>query len=123
MRKDVATYPQITTAGWCADYPDPQNWLSVYWQSGTNFAKNTGYTNAEVDKLLAQADVEIDPAKRAQLYDQAQKLVIGDEAQIMRSHTKNTFLIKPNVQGLDYTPQDADFAGQMTSLFNVTLSQ
>jgi len=33
MRKDVNTYPQMTRAGWCADYPDPQDWLSVVWQS------------------------------------------------------------------------------------------
>ena len=115
--------PQITTGSWCADYPDPQNWLSVYWQSETNFAKNTGYKNEQVDELLAQADVELDPAKRAQLYDEAQKLVIADQAQIMRSHLKNTFLVKSYVQGVDYTPQDSDFPGQMTSLFNVTVTK
>jgi oligopeptide transport system substrate-binding protein len=111
----------MTNAGWCADYPDPQNWLSVYWQSGTNFAANTGYKNAEVDKLLAQADVEVDPAKRAQLYDQAQKLVVGDVGQILRSNSKNTFLIRSNIKGLDFTPQDTDYPGQMTSLLNVTI--
>ena len=121
MRKSNETYPQMTNAGWCADYPDPQNWLSVYWQSGTNFAANTGYKNAEVDKLLAQADVEVDPAKRAQLYDQAQKLVVGDVGQILRSNSKNTFLIRSNIKGLDFTPQDTDYPGQMTSLLNVTI--
>src|SRR5207253_8568704 len=85
MRKSVETYPQMTFAGWCADYPDPQNWLSVYWASATNFAANVGYSNKEVDTLLAQADVETNEATRAQLYDQAQKKIIGDEAQIMRS--------------------------------------
>jgi oligopeptide transport system substrate-binding protein len=123
MRKSNETYPQITTGSWCADYPDPQNWLSVYWQSESNFAKNTGYKNEQVDDLLAQADVEIDPAKRAQLYDQAQKLVIADQAQIMRSHIKNTYLVKPYVQGLDYTPQDSDWPGQMTSMLNVTIQK
>jgi oligopeptide transport system substrate-binding protein len=123
MRKDVATFPQITTGGWCADFPDQQNWLSVYWHSSTSFAADTGYKNPEVDKLLEQADVEVDAAKRAQLYDQAQKMVIGDVGEIMRSVTKNYFLIKPHVKGLDFTPQDSDFAGQMTSLFNVTVEK
>jgi oligopeptide transport system substrate-binding protein len=123
MRKDVATFPQATTGGWCADYPDPQNWLSIYWHSSTTFAKNTGYKNPEVDKLLEQADVEVDAAKRAQMYDQAQKLVIGDAAEVMRSVSKNYFLIKPYVKGLDFTPQDSDYAGEMTSLFNVTVEK
>lgn len=123
LRKSNETYPQITTAGWCADYPDQQNWLSVYWQSETNFAKNTGYKNAEVDKLLAQADIETDPAKRAELYTQAQKMVIGDVPQLMRGVTKNTYLVKPYVKGLDFTPQDSDWSGQITSMYNVTLEK
>jgi oligopeptide transport system substrate-binding protein len=123
MRKDVATFPQATAGGWCADYPDPQNWLSIYWHSRTTFAKNTGYQNAEVDKLLDQADVEVDATKRAQMYDQAQKLMIGDVAEVMRSVAKNYFLIKSYVKGLDFTPQDSDYAGQMTSLFNVTVEK
>ncbi|HNP71921.1 MAG TPA: ABC transporter substrate-binding protein, partial [Kouleothrix sp.] len=123
LRKSNETYPMITTAGWCADYPDQQNWLSVYWHSSTNFAKNTGYKNAEIDKLLEQADVETDPAKRTQLYDQAQKLVIGDLGQIMRGVTKNTYLIKPYVKGLDFTPQDSDWSGQITSMFGVSIEK
>ncbi|MBS1966864.1 MAG: peptide ABC transporter substrate-binding protein [Chloroflexi bacterium SZAS-1] len=123
LRKSNETYPQITTSGWCADYPDQQNWLSVYWQSSTNFAKNTGYKNAEVDKLLGQADIETDPAKRADLYDQAQKLVVGDVGQIMRGVSKNTYLVKPYVQGLDFTPQDSDWSGQITGTFGTTITK
>jgi oligopeptide transport system substrate-binding protein len=123
MRKDVATFPQSTAGGWCADYPDPQNWLSIYWHSSTTFAKNTGYINPEVDKLLEQADIEVDATKRAQMYDQAQKIMIGDVAEVMRSVSKNYFLIKPYVKGLDFTPQDSDYAGEMTSLFNVTVEK
>jgi oligopeptide transport system substrate-binding protein len=123
MRKDVSTFPQATAGGWCADYPDPQNWLSIYWHSSTSFAANTGYKNAEVDTLLEAADLELDPTKRAQLYDQAQKLIVGDVGQLMRSVSKNYFLIKPYVKGLDFTPQDSDYAGQMTSLFNVTVEK
>ena len=123
LRKSIETYPQITTSGWCADYPDPQNWLSVYWHSTTNFAKNTGYKNAEIDKLLEQADVETDEAKRAQLYDQAQKLVVGDVGEIMRGVSKNTYLVKSYVKGYDKTPQDSDWPGQITSMFNVTIER
>lgn len=120
LRKDVATHPQMNAGGWCADYPDPQNWLSVYWHSRSPFAATVGYKNDEVDALLDQADVESDAAKRAQMYADAQKLVIAD-AQLIRSNNKNYFLIKPYIKGLEFTPQDSIFPGQQTGLFNVTL--
>jgi oligopeptide transport system substrate-binding protein len=123
LRKDVKTFPQMTGAGWCADYPDQQDWLSIYYACETSFAKDIGYCNKEADKLMAQADVEIDPAKRADLYDQAQKLIIGDVPEIIRDNTKNYFLIKPNVAGVDFTPQDSDLPGLMTGLLNATLQK
>lgn len=39
----------------------------------------SGYSNAQVDRLLVAADTEIDRAKRAELYHQAEK-VVADEA-------------------------------------------
>ena len=121
MRKTNATYPQMSGGGWCADYPDPQDWLSIYWQSSTDFAKTSGYKNADADKLMNQADVETNPTKRMQLYQQAQKLIIGDQGEIMLGNSKNYYLIKPNVTGFDFTPQDSDTPGQMTGLMNVTI--
>jgi oligopeptide transport system substrate-binding protein len=125
MRKDVNTAPQfVYGGGWCADYPDPQNWLSVFWQSNSSFAKNIGYKNAEVDKLLAQADIQVDPTKRMQLYHDAQRLVIGDAPYIIRSTSKASFLVKPYVKGLDVTPQDSNtYPGMTTGLLNVAMSQ
>jgi len=123
MRKDVKTHPQMNGGGWCADYPDQQDWLSIYWHSSTGFAKNKGYSNPEVDKLTEQADIELDPAKRADLYQQAQLLVIADQGEIIRSNTKNYFMIKPYVKGLDFTPQDSDLPGLQTGLLNVTLEK
>ncbi|MBS1966865.1 MAG: peptide ABC transporter substrate-binding protein [Chloroflexi bacterium SZAS-1] len=125
MRKDVKTAPQfVYGGGWCADYPDPQNWLSVFWQSSSPFAKNIGYKNADVDKLIAQADVEVDPTKRMQLYHDAQRLVIGDAPYIIRSTSKASFLVKPYIQGIESTPQDSNtYPGMTTGLLNATMAK
>jgi oligopeptide transport system substrate-binding protein len=125
LRKDVNTAPQfVSGGGWCADYPDPQDWLSIFWHSRSQFSKNIGYRNPEVDKLMDQADIETDPAKRMALYDQAQKLVIDDVPYIIRSTSKGTFLVKPYVKGIQITPQDSNtYPGMTTSLFNVTIEQ
>jgi oligopeptide transport system substrate-binding protein len=125
LRKDVKTAPQLVSGGgWCADYPDPQDWLSIFWHSRAQFSKNIGYKNPEVDKLLDQADIEINTEKRMQLYDQAQKLVVDDSPYIIRSTSKGYFLIKPRVKGLDVTPQDSNtYPGMTTQLLNVTIGQ
>ncbi len=39
LRKEPTTFPQmLLVGGWIQDYPDPQNWLSVYWKCDATFA-------------------------------------------------------------------------------------
>jgi len=122
LTKDPKTFPLLARQGWCADYPDPQNWLSVYWQSATTFAQRAGYKNAEFDKLIAQADVETDPTKRMALYDQAQKLLIQDAPSAFGYNNLNTYLVQPWVKGITQTPQDADWPGAIVPQ-SITLDQ
>jgi ABC-type transport system substrate-binding protein len=70
---------------------------------------------------MDQADVEIDSKTRSVLYDKAQKLILGDVPVIVWGNTRNNYLIKPYVKGLDFTPQDAVYPGQQTCLLNVIL--
>jgi oligopeptide transport system substrate-binding protein len=112
LTKDIATAPSVFRLGWCADYPDPQNWLSVYWKTG-GFGQRIGYSNPEFDALVNAADVELDPAKRAELYQQAQDLFMDDAAVAMMYNTKSHFLVKPWVKGWSASPQDSEYPGDM----------
>jgi len=112
LTKDVATAPQMFILGWCADYPDPQNWLSVYWKTGA-FGERIAYSNPEFDKLVDQADQSTDPAKRADLYKQAQDLLIAGAPVAFMWNNVNTYMVKPWVTGLKTTPQDSDFPGNV----------
>jgi oligopeptide transport system substrate-binding protein len=110
LTKDIKTAPQVYILGWCADYPDPQNWLSVYWKTGA-FGERIGYSNKEFDALVDKADVETDPAKRMDLYNQAQKLLIAGAPVTMAWNNVNQYLVKPWVTGIATTPQDSDWPG------------
>ncbi len=110
LTKDIATAPLAYILGWCADYPDPQNWLSVYWKTG-GFGQRIGYSNPEFDKLVDAADVEPDPATRAQLYADAQKLLTDGAPVAFFWNNVNTYLVKPWVTGVEKTPQDAGWVG------------
>lgn len=115
LTKDINTAPLAFILGWCADYPDPQNWLSVYWRTGA-FGERIGYSNPEFDALTIQADSELDPVKRAELYQQAQDLLVAGAPVAFAWNNVNTYLIKPWVTGLNLTPQDAGWAGNQTPL-------
>jgi len=115
MTKDINTAPLAYILGWCADYPDPQNWLSVYWKTGA-FGQRIGYSNKELDKILNQADTTTDPTARAALYQQAQDMLVNDAAVAFFWNNVNTYLVKPWVKGLKLTPQDAGFAGSYSVL-------
>lgn len=110
LTKDVNTAPQAFILGWCADYPDPQNWLSVYWKTGA-FGERIAFSNAEFDALVDQADVELDPVKRADLYMQAQRLLVSLSPVAFAWNNQLNYLVKPWVKGIVVTPQDSAFPG------------
>ncbi len=89
--------------GWIADYPDPQNFLDIKLRS-TSANNETGYSNSEVDDLLEQALNEADEAKREELYQQAEQLIVDDAPWIPLYHGKASALIKPYVKGYEIPP-------------------
>jgi oligopeptide transport system substrate-binding protein len=113
LQKDPDTFPLLSRGGWCADYPDPQNWLSVYWRSDTTFASRPGYANAEFDALVNEADQTVDPVKRADLYAQAQQLLLADIPAAFGYNSLQHFLVKPWVSGYMTTPQDGTYPGDV----------
>jgi oligopeptide transport system substrate-binding protein len=110
-QKDRESDLQMFIGGWCADYPDPQNWLSVYFEGSTTFADRIGFKDEEFDKLIAQADVELDPAKRAELYQKAQDRLVDANPVAFFWHNVNAYMVKPWVKGIVTTSQDADWPG------------
>jgi peptide/nickel transport system substrate-binding protein len=67
----------ISLAAWGGGSLDPD--LGPKSQLIQNGQQNvTGYANPQVDELFAQAAVEMDEARRRQLYDQIQSLVNAD---------------------------------------------
>jgi len=115
LTKDLNTAPQIYLLGWCADYPDPQNWLSVYWKTG-GFGAKIGYSNPQLDALLNEADATLEPAKRMALYAEAQRLLTDTIPVAYFWNNLNSFLVKPYVKGITVTPLDYGWPGEIDPL-------
>jgi peptide/nickel transport system substrate-binding protein/oligopeptide transport system substrate-binding protein len=88
---------------WIADYPDPENFLTLLFGSGSP-ENHTGYSNPEVDRLFAAAAVERDPTRRRDLYLEAQRIILADAVIIPCYHSIDYTLVKPHVKGLTITP-------------------
>lgn len=115
LTKDIATAPQAFILGWCADYPDPQNWLSVYWKTGA-FGERIGYSNPELDAMLNEADATLDEEQRMNMYMEAQKFLLEDVPVAMFWNNVNSYLVSPRVTGYEVTPQDHLFPGDQDPL-------
>ncbi|MDQ2913978.1 MAG: peptide ABC transporter substrate-binding protein [Chloroflexota bacterium] len=97
--KKAETTPQLFTLGWCADYPDQQDWLTTVFIS-TSTVTRTGYKNEEFDKLVRDADKEKDPKKRDDGYQKAQRLLSEDAAVAFYYYSAKKYLLKPWVKGI-----------------------
>lgn len=84
----VEEAPHIFRLGWCADYADENNWVHEVFNSdaGANRLRRncmdancSETTTSEFDELTVAAQLEQDPAARADLYAQAEEVLAMDE--------------------------------------------
>jgi oligopeptide transport system substrate-binding protein len=96
---------QLLSSGWCADYPDPENFADVLFHTGSS-QNNGGYSNSELDTLLETARVEQDVNKRIAMYQEAEQMIVDDAAVLFTTHSLSYQLVKPYVKGYVLTPID-----------------
>jgi oligopeptide transport system substrate-binding protein len=94
---------QLFSGGWCADYPDPENFADVLFHSGAQ-QNNGNYSNPGLDSLLDQARLEKDVTRRIGLYQQAEQMIVQDAPALFLSHGVSYELVKPYVKGFVLTP-------------------
>ena len=92
--------------GWGAGYNDPMDFLEV-WTTDSPL-NQSGFSNAEYDRLIAEARTETDPARRFQQLARAEKILVEDQAVVAPTyHPTFTRLIRPSVEGLEFHPYGA----------------
>ena len=103
---------QIFGGGWCADYPDPENFADVLFHTGSQ-QNNGGYSDPSLDTLLESARVEQDVDKRMQMYQQAEQIIVNDAPVLFTVHSLSYMLVKPYMKGFVLTPIDISFERYM----------
>ena len=95
---------QIFRGGWIGDYNDAYTFSQL--MHSKNEMNHSGYKNAEYDALLDAAAAEIDLARRAQLLQQAEQILLQDLPIIPIYVYVSKHLVKPWVGG--YMPNIMD---------------
>ena len=100
----------VWISGWLADYPDPQDWLSTFFQKGSgynemNYGQNSSSDAAkqlQVQQTLGQADVNLDQTARLKQYNTAEEQVVDDVGWISIFQGKVQVLQNPKLVGIVY---------------------
>jgi peptide/nickel transport system substrate-binding protein len=87
---------------WIADYPDAENYLSVFYSKNPAPPNYTRYKNPQFDAVFEKALTEENDSLRYRLYQQADQLMINDAPVVPLWYDKSVRLVQVNLAG--FTP-------------------
>jgi peptide/nickel transport system substrate-binding protein/oligopeptide transport system substrate-binding protein len=87
--------------GWAADYPDPQDWLSLQFRTGAG-NNSEGFSSKSLDAQMDAADVEQNQAKRMQMYNQVEQAIVDASVWIPFQQSKQYWRARDYVRGFGY---------------------
>lgn len=93
----------IFDSGWCADYPDPENFLDLlfYSQSPENLGR---FANGEIDQALAMARREMNQTARLEQYAAIEQKIVDEAPVVLLAHDLTAVLVSPRLQNFILTP-------------------
>ena len=84
---------------WIADYPDAENYLSVFYSKNPAPPNYTRYKSAAFDAAFEKAITETNDSLRYKLYQQADQVMIDDAPVVPLWYDKAVRLVQPYVKG------------------------
>jgi oligopeptide transport system substrate-binding protein len=100
----VAT--QVFRGSWIGDYDDAFTFAELL--RSTSGQNDPGYDNPEYDRLLDAAQAELDLERRAELLEQAERVMLADMPILPLYFYVSKHMIKPWVQGRQSNIMDHD---------------
>ena len=78
---------QMFLLGWEADYPDPENFLQLFYSPNASpGANHSNFQNAEADRIYETSGLTLDPAERGRLYARMEDIVVSECPVIFLHH-------------------------------------
>ena len=95
-------YDGIGRAGWVGDYMDPYTFLGLFYTKNND--SSTGWHDPKFDKMLEDANKEIDPQKRLEMLAEAEFYLMKDQPIASLFTNATNWIKKPYVKGLYPNP-------------------
>lgn len=97
----------MAAAGWIGDYLDPTTFLGM-WTKG-NGNNNTGWSDERYEQILREAALQADPAKRLEMFQQAETILMNSLPILPMAHYARNYLHHPSAKNwhpllLDHHP-------------------
>ncbi|MGE5335172.1 MAG: peptide ABC transporter substrate-binding protein [Nitrososphaerota archaeon] len=98
LSEEQAKTLQLYRFGWAADYPDPQDWLTLLFSSDSPYNEQNA-SIPQADALMKQADGLADMNQRLPLYNQAEQMIVDQVAWCPTSQYQNYYRLRTWVKG------------------------
>ena len=108
--------------GWIADYPDPQDFLTLLYSTTSSY-NDANSSVPQADQLMTQADAISDPAKqdqRMQLYNQAEQLLINQVAVCPVFQYGNQYMARTYLKGFAENAQGQEAITEWPNVYIAT---
>ena len=100
--------PDMYYRSWYADYPDAENYLSLYYSK--NFTPNgpnyTHFKNEAFDALYEASFLETDDEKRKDLYAKMDSIIVAEAPVVTLYYDQVVQFARKDVKGLKPNPQN-----------------
>jgi oligopeptide transport system substrate-binding protein len=90
----------VGDGGWIADFNDAKSHLALM-ETRTGAQNYAGYSNPEYDRLMSEADVEVDITRRGDLMSRAEQIMLNDAPICMSVFINSTNLVHPDLTGYE----------------------
>jgi peptide/nickel transport system substrate-binding protein len=104
----------LNLIGWIADFADADNFIGTFFQAPSD---RYGFENPEIHNLLNEAEEESDPARREQLYQEANRKIMEFLPAVPYVHNKAALAFEANLTG--FVPSPVGVGGESFSTVTV----
>ncbi len=104
LKIDLNTFP-LFESSWTADFPDPDNFLSIFLSTSGN--RRTTWKDETFDQEVQLARQSNSPKEREVLYRHLQQTLLQDDAVVVPLYYEsNLVLVRPRVRNLEINPMN-----------------
>ncbi len=101
VRKAV-DYQGMARTGWVGDYMDPYTFLNLFYHDPND--SSTGWHDPKFDKMLDEANKELDPQKRFEMLAKAEFFLLQQQPVLPMQTQATNWIKKPFVKGMYPNP-------------------